>query len=182
MEPGRSTEGIGASGSAVRPATQVAREWKRWAERVLRWGLGIIFIYAAYSKIFDPAFFAEEISYYHMVPKWGENWMAIFLPWLELVCGVALISGVGKRGALVLVIGMLVVFTYAIGHAVHEGRDIRCGCFGHGESAERVGRVAIVRDLAMIAAAGAALALGREKKAEAPPATAPTVPSVPSDS
>jgi uncharacterized membrane protein YphA (DoxX/SURF4 family) len=142
-------------------ASAASGAWKTWLERVLRWALSVIFLYAAYSKIADPAGFAEEISYYHMLPLWATNWMAIFLPWLELLCGLALLSGIGKQGALILVIAMLVVFTYAIGHAVHEGRDIRCGCFGHGESAERVGYLAIARDLLMLAAASLALGLGR---------------------
>ena len=147
--------------------------WKLWTEHVLRWGLGIIFLWAALtpnapttSKIWDPAAFAEEVSYYHMLPMWGVNWMAIFLPWLELVCAVALLTGIGRRGANVLVILMLVVFTYAIGHAVHEGRDISCGCFGHGEAAEHVGYVAIGRDALMLAAAAGVWVLNKSKVAK----------------
>jgi uncharacterized membrane protein YphA (DoxX/SURF4 family) len=140
--------------------------WKVWTERILRWALGVIFIYAAYSKIWDPIYFAEEISYYHMVPRWAENWMAIFLPWLELVCGVCLIVGVAARGAMWLVIGMLIVFTYAIAHAVGEGRDIRCGCFGHGESARRVGMIAILEDVAMLV--GACVSLWLQKRNSKP--------------
>lgn len=138
--------------------------WKLWTERVLRWGLGVIFVYAAYSKILFTATFAEEISYYHMLTMQQINWLVIFLPWLELVCGVCLLVGRYERGAMVLVIGMLLIFTYAIGHAVYEGRDIRCGCFGHGESAERVGYVAIARDLLMIAAGVIALVLGKSTR------------------
>jgi uncharacterized membrane protein YphA (DoxX/SURF4 family) len=155
------------------PAVQVAR-WKVWLERVCRWALGLIFIYAAYSKIWDPSYFAEEISYYHMLPKWGVNWMAIFLPWLELVCGLCLLTGLFARGAMLLVIGMLVVFTYAIAHAVSEGRDIRCGCFGHGADARRVGLLAILEDLAMLAAGVVSLWLQRRPKHDAPSVGAST--------
>lgn len=136
--------------------------WKLWIERILRWALGVIFVYAACSKIWDPGLFAEEVSYYHMLTMQQVNWLVILLPWLEMICGLALIFGIAPRGATILVIGMLIVFTYAIGHAVHEGRDIQCGCFGHGASAERVGYLAIARDLAMIVAAATVLALTRK--------------------
>jgi uncharacterized membrane protein YphA (DoxX/SURF4 family) len=150
MEPGESTNQL----TSVAP-------WKLWTERILRWGLGVIFVYAAYSKIWNPQMFAEEVSYYHMLPMQQVNWLVIFLPWLEMICGLALIFGVSHRGATILVIGMLIVFTYAIAHAVHEGRDIQCGCFGHGASAERVGYLAIVRDLVMLVAAVTAFLLSR---------------------
>ena len=137
------------------------RGCKLWTERILRWALGVIFVYAAWSKIWNPQLFAEEISYYHMLTMQQVNWMAIFLPWLEMICGLALIFGITRRGATILVIGMLIAFTYAIGHAVHEGRDIQCGCFGHGESAERVGYLTIGRDLVMIVAAVTVFFLNR---------------------
>jgi len=162
VEQGESAGTVNAS-SPETPARGTDSPWKLWTERVLRWGLGVIFVYAAYSKILDAPSFAEEISYYHMLPMQQVNWMAIFLPWLELVCGICLLTGFSWRGAMWLVIAMLIMFTYAIGHAVHEGRDIRCGCFGHGESAERVGYVAIGRDLVMIATAVVALFLRRSR-------------------
>lgn len=180
MEGSQSADRITTTASAnPAPSVLTPPRWKRWTERVLRWALGGIFVYAAYSKILQPALFAEEVSYYHMLSMQQINWLVIFLPWLELVCGLCLLLGVGSRGALVLVVGMLVVFTYAIGHAVHEGRDIRCGCFGHGESAERVGYLAIARDLAMIAAAVAALVFQQQRASATPVPTATSDPSGP---
>ena len=71
--------------------------------QVVRLVVGVVFIYASYYKIVEPASFARSIWYYHMVPGSLINLMALFLPWLELVCGLCLILGVWYRGAIVLV-------------------------------------------------------------------------------
>ena len=57
---------------------------------VFRLILGMTFMAASFYKIIDPASFAKSIWFYHMVPGSMINIMALILPWLELLCGVAL--------------------------------------------------------------------------------------------
>ena len=61
---------------------------------IMRLLIGIIFIYASYEKIINPAKFARDIANYHVVPYGLENTVAIVLPWLELFIGIGIIIGV----------------------------------------------------------------------------------------
>jgi len=98
---------------------------------VFRVILGIMFIYASYSKILDPAAFSKNIHNFHITDNfiWIENLVALFLPWLELIVGVFLIFGVFLEGATSLTIGMLIFFIIILSQAVFRGIDLHCGCF-----------------------------------------------------
>ena len=93
--------------------------------------LGIIFIYASYDKILDPAAFSKNIHNFHITDNfiWIENLVALFLPWLELIVGIFLIFGVFLEGATSITIGMLIFFIIILSQAVFRGIDVRCGCF-----------------------------------------------------
>ena len=79
---------------------------------VCRIVLGGIFIYASLDKIPHPAEFAKAIGNYHVLPFGLENLLALTLPWLELLAGVALITGVMVDGAAIMVIIMNIVFIF----------------------------------------------------------------------
>ena len=100
-----------------------------WIERGARLLLGIVFIYAAAGKIGDPAAFAQAIANYQILPAGWINPTALFLPWLELVCGLGMITGICKQASALLVTLMLVLFTAALAYAAYRGLDIHCGCF-----------------------------------------------------
>lgn len=100
-----------------------------WLTALIRLFIGVVFIYAAYYKITDPYTFAKSIWYYHLVPGDGINLMALILPWVELLCGLALILGLFYNGAVVLVNLMMVMFILALGSTIVRGIDIECGCF-----------------------------------------------------
>lgn len=91
--------------------------------------VGVVFIYASYYKIIEPAAFAKSIWYYHLVPGSLINLMALILPWLELFAGVGLILGVFYRGSVIWVNVLLVVFIIALASTIARGIDIDCGCF-----------------------------------------------------
>jgi len=155
MEPSQ-TAGQLADGTPV-----PARDWKVWTERVLRWALAILFLVAGAPKILHADQFAEAVNNYHLLSMTGVNWMVIVLPWLEVVCALALLGGIAVRGAAFLLVVLLVVFIIAIASGIHRGLDISCGCFGMGESGKRVGYEEIVRDAAMLAAAIAVWVMSR---------------------
>ena len=101
----------------------------RWLSIIIRIFLGAVFIYSAWPKLTDPPGFAQVVWNYRILPSQGINVAALVLPWLELVAGVALISGAFRRGAALLVILMLMVFITALALNVFRDMPVDCGCF-----------------------------------------------------
>ena len=95
--------------------------------------LAAVFIYAGASKALDPAQFAEAIDHYRIVPWPLAAGLGLYLPWLEIVAGVAVFFGRLRLGALGIIAGLAWVFVAAIASALVRGLDITCGCFGNGE-------------------------------------------------
>ena len=91
--------------------------------------LGIIFIYASYDKILDPAGFSKNIHNFHITPIAIENIIALILPWLELIIGIFLIFGLFLDGTINITIALLMFFIIVLSQAVFRGIDVHCGCF-----------------------------------------------------
>ena len=91
--------------------------------------LGIIFIYASYDKILDPAGFSKNIHNFHVTPIAVENLAALIIPWMELIIGVFLIFGVFLEGSTSITIGLYIFFIFILSQAVFRGIDVHCGCF-----------------------------------------------------
>ena len=100
------------------------------AEILSRLGIGGMFVWAALSKIGDPALFAEQVAHYDMLPGWSFGAFALFVPALELVAGAALALSPFVREAAALISVMLAAFVVALAQALLRGLDISCGCFG----------------------------------------------------
>lgn len=128
----------------------------RWMFRLLSVVVGALFVYAGILKALDPAQFALDVQNFRLVPWTADVLIALYLPWLEIVCGGALVIGrAGLRGALWLITGLMLAFVAAIFSAKIRGLDIACGCFGHGP-AHGFG-TALARDFALLAVCGALL-------------------------
>ena len=130
--------------------------WPRVLLTVGRVLLGAIFIVAAYTKLhFDGAwhfgdyhfFFAMAIDSYKLVPLTLAEWMARSLPWVELLLGVTLISGIGLRWSGLFASGLMAVFIIAMVHAYVLKLEIMCGCFGNNE---KVGPLTLLRDSSLL--------------------------------
>jgi len=127
---------------------------------IIRLVIGGFFVVAAWFKIADPMAFAFQIDHYQLLPWVVTAALALYLPWLELVCGIAVITGYWLRGAAGLILVMLTVFVIALVSASMRGLDISCGCLG-GEGGNGGISLAILRDLAMIG--GILLVLRRKR-------------------
>jgi uncharacterized membrane protein YphA (DoxX/SURF4 family) len=99
--------------------------------RILAVVLGILFVYAGAVKALEPVRFAGDIENYHLLPWTVGVRLAFYLPWLEILCGLALIFRRLYSGALVLLLVLMLVFIGATISAKSRGLDISCGCFGH---------------------------------------------------
>jgi putative oxidoreductase len=93
--------------------------------------IGGLFVYAGVVKVMDPAGFARDIDNYKILPWQPSVWLAFYLPWLEILCGLALITRVLFRGAVFIVTGLMIVFVVISVVAKARGLDVSCGCFGH---------------------------------------------------
>jgi putative oxidoreductase len=126
--------------------------------RILDFVIAGIFIFAGLTKIFDldhliadvqhlrfanafadlsqlslaaPAEFASGIDNYKILPWTVSVALAFYLPWLEIFCALGLVFRFLYRGALSILIALILVFTLATIAAKVRGLDITCGCFGH---------------------------------------------------
>ena len=93
--------------------------------------IGGLFIYAGAIKILDPVEFAGDIDNYKTLPWPVGVRLAFYLPWLEILCGFALITRVLYRGGVFILTVLMSVFVIATIVAKARGLDITCGCFGH---------------------------------------------------
>lgn len=93
--------------------------------------VGAIFIYAGAIKAFDPIRFANDIDNYKILPWTIGVGLAFYLPWLEILCGAALVARVLYRGGLSILTALIGIFIAATIAAKIRGLDITCGCFGH---------------------------------------------------
>jgi putative oxidoreductase len=93
--------------------------------------IGGLFIYAGIVKIIDPVEFARDIDNYKMLPWRLGIFLALYLPWLEIFCGLALITRLLYRAGVFIVTALMTVFIVASIIAKARGLDVSCGCFGH---------------------------------------------------
>jgi putative oxidoreductase len=109
----------------------MAGEQMKLVLRVIGIIIGAFFMYAGAVKIIDPVEFARDIDNYKTLPWALGVWLALYLPWLEILCGLGLITGVLYRGGVFILTALMIVFIVASIVAKARGLDISCGCFGH---------------------------------------------------
>jgi uncharacterized membrane protein YphA (DoxX/SURF4 family) len=123
---------------------------------LLRIGLAFVFAYAGFEKWYLGNEFVEQIANYQFHPEWAP-WVALLLPPLEVVAASALLL-LGLRwrqaGALLMLV-MLLAFTFSMERAWSLGINIECGCFGKGSPS--IGPLSIARNCGLIAATLAVL-------------------------
>lgn len=98
---------------------------------IARLVLAGVFVMAALPKIEDPITFTNSVAAFRVIDLDLSAWVALFLPWLELVLGLGiLIPGIRRSSA--VLIGLL-LFSFIALHASAwlRGLDISCGCFGY---------------------------------------------------
>jgi putative oxidoreductase len=93
--------------------------------------VGGVFIYAGAIKALDPIRFANDIDNYKILPWAISLRLAFYLPWLEILCGIALIARRLYFGGLSILTALVCIFIVATVSAKIRGLDITCGCFGH---------------------------------------------------
>ena len=96
----------------------------------IRLVLGGVFIWAGLTKISDPSAFAQAVRAYHILPEAFVSPFAVFVPWIEVVAGVALVLGMWTQSSALICLMLLFSFEIALGVNIYRGADFSCGCFG----------------------------------------------------
>lgn len=97
----------------------------------LRLSLGGVFLWAGVTKVFNPTDLLVAIYEYELgLPESLIRALAVILPWIEVLCGLSIMTGVWRETGLTLSALMLAVFLLATGQAWIRGLEISCGCFG----------------------------------------------------
>jgi len=143
-----------------------------WLTVRVQFVLAAFFVVAGLAKIADPPGFAHEIHNYGLVPGPLVNAMALVLPWLEVITGVALFLGIARRSAARVLGILLIVFIAALSINLWSGKPVDCGCFGvstvQKTDADRLKemKLVILRDIGLLLLAGQILhATRREERA-----------------
>lgn len=132
---------------------------------LLHFFFGGVFVYAGLLKVADPMSFLDDIRSFDLLGDPWAAWLAMGLPWLEILAGLAVMSGFLRPGGMLILNGSLVVFLIAICLAWWRGIDIRCGCFGHSDATSSY-RDLILRDVLLLLA-GIVLAWHGKPRAQA---------------
>jgi uncharacterized membrane protein YphA (DoxX/SURF4 family) len=118
----------------------------------VRIGLGGVFLFSCAGKIADPQAFMDIVAHYRLLPPSLVWATAVFLPWIEALCGLALVFGRFEKGAALLVSVMMVGFIAVTLYNGYRGLDVVCGCFS--VTAQKPSNIALntLRDLFILAA------------------------------
>jgi len=121
-----------------------------WLSLIARLVIGSVYAYASLDKIVHPEAFAKIVHNYHILPDFLINVFALVLPWLELICGLALILGAHVLGASIILSGLTAVFMVAVGINVARGVSIDCGCFSTSSHARQLGYNLLIQDAVLL--------------------------------
>ena len=103
--------------------------------KILRWSVGILFIFSGLIKANDPVGLSYKMQEFFDV--WGINFLSdytlafsLIMNTLEIVAGIALLIQFPYKQTLWLLLGLIVFFTFLTGYAFFSGKIKTCGCFG----------------------------------------------------
>lgn len=145
--------------SSVPDSSGVAsrRHWgdlyrRPWVAVLIRVLIGGVFVFAGFSKLLLP--YAEVVALvqqYQVLPGWLVSLTAMFLPWIEVGSGTALLIGFCTTPAALLIAVQLLSFSALMSVVLAAGIPIEdCGCFGHLGLPETPLQV-LIRDVIMLA-------------------------------
>ncbi len=126
----------------------------RWLVAV---SLAAVFAGSAIGKLRDLTAFRDAVENYRIVPRWSAAFVAGIIPLAEIAGAIGVLAGPTREVSALFLLGLLAVFTAAIGVNLARGRrDIHCGCFGTALG-QRLSGWLLVRNAAFIAFAAVLL-------------------------
>lgn len=128
---------------------------------VIRLIIGVVFLIASMNKILFPYLFLSDVYSYRLLGPTLGLLVSVLLPWLELVIGICLLTGMFLAGTFLVSAILGAIFSGVIFYALANKLNISCGCLGIA-SAEPMSEITFVRAvLIMCASIGAYIVLIR---------------------
>jgi uncharacterized membrane protein YphA (DoxX/SURF4 family) len=111
---------------------------------IVRVVLGCWFVFSGGMKVFGSGLdrFTRDVANYQLVGPPLDAIAAYTVPWFEIAAGLCLMLGILRRGAILTLAGLVVVFAVCIGWAWFHQLDITCGCHGGDNPIHYWGKVA----------------------------------------
>lgn len=75
--------------------------------------------------------FTRAVANYKLVNPPLDAMVAYTVPWVEMTVGACLVFGIWKRGALLVLAGLVGTFAFGVRHADLKNLNISCGCTGN---------------------------------------------------
>lgn len=97
---------------------------------IIRVVLAAVFATAGIAKLGDPTGLAAAMGRFEVLPGYVLPWLERYLPWFEILAGIALLLPGLFRGAWWLLVGFMAVATAMLAQAYVRGLSIGCGCWG----------------------------------------------------
>lgn len=108
----------------------------KWVLNILRWVVGITFIFSGLIKADDPLGLSYKML--EFFEAWGFHFFdnytlaaSIIMNIFEVLAGVALIVGWQMRFFSWFLLGLILFFTYLTAYVLFSGKIKECGCFGN---------------------------------------------------
>ncbi len=133
--------------------------FRHWQALAIRLVLGSVFVWAGTAKLVQIPFFVETVAAFDILPVDWAPPFALSVIWIELIAGGLLLLDIWPRSNALVVLGLLVVFSAALGINIYRGNDVTCGCFGGDGEASLAWT--LLRDLLL--AGGATVLLARKE-------------------
>ena len=112
--------------------------------------IGVLLL-SGYQKILHPSDFALAVYRFHLLPDVLVNAASLYLPWLEIVCGICLLLVPRCRvAALWISLVLLIVFTGGIVINLLRDTSFSCGCFSASPTAKPMTWLSVVRNAGLI--------------------------------
>ena len=121
--------------------------------KILRWSVGLLFIFSGLIKANDPLGLSYKMQEFFEV--WGIAFLddytlvfAVVMNTLEIVAGVAVLIKFPYKQTLWMLLGLIVFFTFLTGYAFFSGKIKTCGCFG--DCIPLTPKVSFIKDLVLL--------------------------------
>lgn len=103
-----------------------------WLIRII---VGVLFIFSGLVKANDPLGLSYKMDEFFEV--WKMHWMmpfsltlSVMMIAFEIIAGVAVLLGYAQKVFSVLLLGLIVFFTFLTAYVLFSGKIKECGCFG----------------------------------------------------
>ena len=119
----------------------------------LRWALAAVFIYAGTTQLGTPQNFSDSIASFAILPNSLIIILALGLPPVEIIAGLAIFIGIQRRPAIFGLTALTFIFMIVLGSAIVRGISLDCGGFGSGKPSISAAWIALRRDIPILAVA-----------------------------